>query len=316
MWDFSIGTSFALVLRTYPFMLIRAAVYFGLAAAFVVAAGGGAGLGWAAGAIAGPSGRVPGAFWGAIGGIAFVALMLRWLREYVLYLIGAGHAAAMVLALDLSLSPADIGQFGRSIALVQQRFRDLAVLNTIDRLVRGTLADLLRAVSAGAGTRPDIVAPVASLAVGVAATSLGEIVHAATLRSPGGNPWSSSRDTLIAFAQNHRSILRNAIRLAGLFLIALLFLFLLALIPAAALVDAFPGGSLLLAYLLAAIFAWSVKRALIDPFVLASLLQVYLQPGGAKQSDLDWDARLTEISGDFRELKARSAPARSGTRRA
>src|SRR5688572_22778223 len=98
MWDFSIGTSLSLVLRTYPFMLIRAAVYFGIAAAFVVAAGGGAGIGWATGALAGITGRAPGAFWGAIAGMAVVGLMLWWLREYVLFLVRAGHLAAMVLA--------------------------------------------------------------------------------------------------------------------------------------------------------------------------------------------------------------------------
>jgi hypothetical protein len=70
MWDFSIQTSARLVLRTLPFMLLRVATYFGIAAAFVVAGGGGAGIGWGVGALAGPSGRLPAAFWGTVAGVA------------------------------------------------------------------------------------------------------------------------------------------------------------------------------------------------------------------------------------------------------
>jgi len=45
MWDFEIGHALALMGRTLPFILLRIAVYAGIAIAYVVATGLGAGLG-------------------------------------------------------------------------------------------------------------------------------------------------------------------------------------------------------------------------------------------------------------------------------
>jgi hypothetical protein len=43
MWDFSMGTSFSLMRKTMPFLLFRIAVYFGIAVAYVLVTGTGAG---------------------------------------------------------------------------------------------------------------------------------------------------------------------------------------------------------------------------------------------------------------------------------
>src|SRR5262245_39731178 len=143
MWDVSLGKAASLVLRTYPFMLIRTAVYFGISAAVVVAAGGGAGIGWALGAVGGPGGRMPGAFWGALAGFAFIVLMLWWLREYILFLVRAGHVAAFLLVMEEGESVAAQGQVGQALALVQQRFRQADTLLAVERRVQGSIASLV-----------------------------------------------------------------------------------------------------------------------------------------------------------------------------
>ncbi len=43
MWDFSIGRSLDLMVKTLPFILFRMAVFFGIAAAYVIVTGTGAG---------------------------------------------------------------------------------------------------------------------------------------------------------------------------------------------------------------------------------------------------------------------------------
>jgi hypothetical protein len=203
MGDFSIGASLALVLRTWPFLLVRAAVYFGIAAAFAVAAGGGAGIGWAIGALGGPAGRVPGAFWGAMAGIAAVALMLRWLREYLLYLVRAGHVAAMMLVLDGERPPAALGLIGQSVALVQRRFRDMATLVAIERLVRGALGHLIALADPAARLLPAgatlSTAPLNSI-LRRALGCLPDMVLARPLRAAAGNPWRETRDGLLHLA--------------------------------------------------------------------------------------------------------------------
>ena len=45
MWDFSIGRTLGLLARTYPFILLRMLVYFGITFAYLVATGAVAGVG-------------------------------------------------------------------------------------------------------------------------------------------------------------------------------------------------------------------------------------------------------------------------------
>ncbi|MEX0590825.1 MAG: hypothetical protein WD207_07035 [Xanthobacteraceae bacterium] len=318
MWDFSIGTSFALVLRTLPFMLLRAATYFGIAAAFVVAGGGGAGIGWGIGALAGRSGHLPGAFWGTVAGFACVALMLWWLREYFLYLVKAGHVAAMVFVLDRRNPLAGQGQVGHAVSIVQQRFRQIGVLFAIERLVHGTLATLIGILDLSASLLPAGIsvppAPVNAV-LRVALNFLTEVVLARPLRATTNNPWVETRDALILFAQNHAVLMRNAMLLAAFSYCAAFVAFLIALVPAARLAYTFAGGSALIALLLALIFAWCFKQALIDPYVIASMLQVYFRAADGQIPDPAWDAKLTEMSEEFREIRARAFPAQRSPRR-
>lgn len=44
MWDFNIGQALSLMMRTTPFILFRAAVYFGIALAYILVTGVGAAL--------------------------------------------------------------------------------------------------------------------------------------------------------------------------------------------------------------------------------------------------------------------------------
>jgi hypothetical protein len=83
-------------------------------------------------------------------------------------------------------------------------------------------------------------------------------------------------------------------------------------VPASALAQAYPGGTAPIALLFAAIFAWSFKLALIEPLVVASTLQAYFGATERQSPDPEWDAKLTEASEHFRELRVRGLGARRG----
>jgi hypothetical protein len=311
----SLGAGLALVLRTWPFLLLRIAVFFGIAAAFVVAVRGGGELGWAMGAVAGPEGRPPGAFWGAIGGAVLIVSLLRWLREYLLYLLRAGHVAAMVLLLERR-TPAPRGQVSEAIDLVQRRFRGMAALVAIERLVRGALAALPAAVAPGAKLPRDgspTVSAALNLLLRPALGFMPDVVLARTLRAASANPWASARDALLFLAQNE-SLLRSALLLGLAAYAATLAIFLLALASAGSLAAAHPGDSAPVAILLAAIFAWSFKQAFIEPVMIAATVHALTHAERARPGPT-WDEKLTAASEEFRELKARAASTRA-TRRA
>jgi hypothetical protein len=317
MWDVSIAAAGALILRTFPFMLLRTAVYFGIAAAFVVAAGGGAGIGWGIGALAGTQGRVPGAFWGAIGGLAFIGLMLWWLREYLLYLVEASHAAAMAIAIERSPPPGQ-SRIPAAMTAVQRRYRDVGVLFSAERLVQRTIGRLVAVLDTLDSMFPAGISVPRNLSDSILPKALGFVGKVLLARAVRGNarePWPSLQDALVLLAQNHGILMRNAVLLAAGAFAASVAVFFVALIPAAALAQAYPGGSGLITILLALIFAWAVKQALIEPVVVAAFLDLYTRVAEGQAAEPDWDAKLVETSEQFREIKARAAPPSRGTRR-
>ena len=318
MWDVSIAGAGALLMRTLPFLLLRVIVYFGIAAAFSVAASGGAGIGWGIGAIIGTPGRIPGAFWGAVGGLAFVGFMLWWLREYLLYFVETSHAAAMALALDSARPAAGPGGLPAAMTALQRRFRDAAVLTSADRLVQSTLRRLVAEFDPVASILPKAAAIPRSLSDVCLKNTLGFVgrvmlVH--PVKATGRAPWSSLQDALVLLAQNHERLLRNAVVLAAGAMGLSVAAFFVALIPAWAVAQAYPGGSVLMTILLASIFAWSFNRAMIEPAVIAAFIDLYVRTIAGQEPEPDWEAKLAETSEDFREIKARAAPPARGERR-
>lgn len=84
MWDFSVSRSLNLMARTMPFNALRVAVYFGMAAAYVIVTGTGAGIGRGIGSFGDDEFRTGAIFWGGAFGFGLTAGILYFLREYVL----------------------------------------------------------------------------------------------------------------------------------------------------------------------------------------------------------------------------------------
>ncbi|OYZ89316.1 MAG: hypothetical protein B7X99_19925, partial [Rhizobiales bacterium 17-65-6] len=98
--DFSILRAFAMVLRTWPFLLLRLALSAMVMVSYAFGIGTGAGLGWGIGGLWPPDGEAVGALIGAFAGFCSIALVWVWLRVYLVYLLKGGHVAALVAALD------------------------------------------------------------------------------------------------------------------------------------------------------------------------------------------------------------------------
>jgi len=309
MLDFAWSEGAARVLRTLPFLAIRVAVYFGIAAAFVVAAGGGAGIGWAIGAIGGLAGRAPGAFWGTVGGLAFIGFILWWLREYLLFLVEAAHVAAMVR--DPASAPSRFGQIGHSLSIVQQRFREMRSLLAAQQLMHGTIGTLIDKADLPAsliGPGLPLPSAPANAILRHALRFMSEVVLARALRSAAKNPWPELRDALVLLAQNQTVLLRKATILAAIAYGLSFFVFLLALMPAAALSASFPGTLGAATLLLAIVFTWTFKQALIEPLMIAQMIEEVSRATRGQSPDTEWDTTLTKVSPQFREIKARAAP--------
>lgn len=318
MWDFSVTGALGLMLRTLPFLIFRMLVYFGVAAGYVLLTGTGAGIGWLIGAAGDADFRAGATLLGGIIGFGLTAGILYLLREYILYVVKAGHIAVMIELMDGRDLPTGRAQIAHASAIVKQRFAQTNVLFLFDQLVRGILGAILGLVQGIASFLPipglrqlmGLIQAFLRLSVGL----MDEVILGHSIRTTSTNAWESARVGLVLYAQNSGAMLRNAAFLLVITygLTFVIFLFMLA--PAAAIAYAIPGGWSAGGVIFALIFAWSVKAALVEPFAIACMLQAYFRVSAGQSPDPVWDQRISGVSRKFEELKAKAGVSPSGAR--
>ena len=310
MWDFSIAKALGLMIRTAPFLIFRALVYFAIAAGLVITTGAGSGAGYGIGLIGDEEFRASSTIWGGVAGFALAVGVIFFLRDYLLYIVKAGQIAVMVEYLDGRPLPYGQGQIAYARAVVTERFGQASALFVLDRLVRGVIALITGLVEGVATLVPvpgisQIMAAVRAwlkIAVGL----VDEVILAHAIRTRSENAWEAAHDGLVLYAQNGRAMLVNAAWLTLISWVLAVVVFLVMLAPAAGLVWLLPGEASGGTFVFALIFAWAVKAALIEPFALACMLQVFFNVTEGQEPQPEWRGRLTQISDKFRQLGERA----------
>ncbi len=306
MADFSVSTSMTLMQKTAPFVVFRIVVYTAIALAYVLATGTGAGIGWGIGAFGDEEFRAGATFLGGAIGFGTTAAVLYFLREYILYLVKAGHIAVMVELLDGRELPAGKGQVAYAQDIVKQRFGQSSILFGIDQLLKGVIRAITGLVHGLAVILPipglsglmNLVRAFLKVAVGL----IDEAILAYTMRIRADNPWEASRDGLVLYGQNAKEMLTNAAWIALITYALAFVVFLVMLAPAGAIVYLMPGGWSAGGFVFAILFAWAVKAALIEPFAIACLLQAYFKISEGQSPNPDWVAKLDGVSAKFGKL--------------
>ena len=321
MWDFSIGTSINLIVRTMPFILLRCAVYFGITLAYILMTGVGAGVGYGIGGFGDESFQTSAAIWGGIAGFGIVGAVLFFAREYLLYTVKAGHIAVLVRLIDGEELPQGRSQIAYASQIVKQNFAQTNVLFAMDMLIKGVINAITGLVQGIGSFLPipglqqlmGVVKAFLRIAVGL----IDEVMLAYIIRTNSDNPWLASRSALVLYGQNAQGMLKNAAWLT-LFTYGLsILVFLVMLAPAAALVYLIPGAWSAGGMVFALLFAWAIKVAVIEPFAIACLLQAYFKAIEGQTPNPEWEARLDKVSNKFGELKGKAQtwvqPAKAAT---
>lgn len=310
MWDFSIGRTLGVMAGTWPFIALRLVVYFGITLAYVLVTGTAAGVGYGVGHIFADGGPEGTAFWGGIVGFSLVTGVLYLLREYILYVVKAGHIAVMVHLIDGREVPGGQGQIAYARKIVTERFVEANVLFLLDQLIKGVIA-AITGLLGGIAT----VVPVPGLqgiigfintVIRISLTYVDEIILGYNIRLGSNNPFESARQGVVLYAQNGTTMVKNAIWLSLIMwgLTIVVFIFMLA--PAAAILYYMPGVLAGWSFVLAIILAWAIKSALLEPFAIAALMQVYFQKIAGQVPNPDWDRKLAESSKYFRQLQEKA----------
>lgn len=310
MWDFSVRQALGLMAKTAPFVIFRAIVYFGVTAAFIIATGTGAGIGWGIGAFGDEEFRASATFYGAFGGFGLTAGILFFLRDYLLYLVKAGHVAVMVEIMEGGQVPGGRSQIDHARAVVTERFGQASALFALDQLIKGVVGAVTGLIEGiltflpipGLDRLMGAVRAWLRLAVGL----VDEVILAHAIRTKAENPWASAQEALVLYAQNARPMLINAAWLALIVWGLSFVVFLLMLAPAALVVWLMPGAWSAGGLVFALLFAWAVKAALIEPFAIACLLQVFFKVTAGQVPDPAWMRKLEGASAKFRSLGERA----------
>ena len=307
MWDFSIGRTLGLMMRTMPFILFRMAIFFGITIAYIFATGTGGAIGYGVGKISSdPDAQGTFAVWGAVGGFGLVSVVLYWVREYILYIVKAGHIAVMVELLQGRDLPMGRGQIEHAKAVVTERFVETNVLFALDQLIKGVIGAITGLIGGIAAFLPipglNGLVNFINTIIRISLTYVDEIILGYAIKTGSTNPWDSARTGIVLYAQNGKVMVKNAIWLAIFMWIISIAVFALMLAPAAALLVMFPGQAGGWAFVIAIVFAWAFKAALLEPFAIAALMDVYFRVIEGQQPNAEWERKLDGASSKFREL--------------
>jgi hypothetical protein len=309
MWDFDIGRTFGVLIKTLPFIIFRMLIYLGVGFGFLLVSGIGAGIGFLLTSFSDEPGA--GAALGGLIGFAASLGIMYWIREYILYLVKAGHIAVMVELLDGKTGlPGGKGQIDYAQSKVRERFVESSLLFGLDQLLKGILRAVNRTLSRIGNFIPipglDSLMGIAGTLITLSLTYTDEIIIAHNFRVRSDNPWATSKDAVILYAQNYTTMLKNAFFLMlGIWLMTFV-IFLLFLAPVGALVAFFPGATTFGGLVMAIVFAWCFKAALIEPFAVAAMMQVYFKAIEGQTPNQEWDEKISKFSGKFRKLKKKA----------
>ncbi|MDO8360847.1 MAG: hypothetical protein Q7T08_12540 [Devosia sp.] len=311
MWDFSIGRTLGLIGQTLPFIVFRIVVYAGIALAYVLVTGVGVGVGWGIGAFGGPDFRAGSMLWGGVIGFALTAGALYFLREYILYIVKAGHIAVLVELIDGRGVPQGQSQINYATGVVRERFAEASVLFGVDLLIKGVLGAIVGLIQGVAALLPipglqnlvGVIRAFLRVSVGL----MDEVILGYAIHTRATNPWQSAETALVLYAQNYKVMLKNAAWLTVIMYGLAFVVFLVMLAPAAALVWFIPNGWGAGGIVFALIFAWAVKAALLEPFAIAAMTEVYFRVIEGQTPDPVWDERIGQVSRKFRDLRDRAA---------
>ena len=311
--DAGLGAAVPLLLRTLPYALARLGLALAFALVTLLWAGitfGGAA--WLGEHVAGPVGVV----W-LVGGLILFGGAWYMAGRYVLHLVACGHVAVLtdLIVFGRVRNGPGEGMLAYGLRAVKARFGEASALFALNALVRGVVDAFNRALEFLDQLLPlpglEGLVKLVEAVLRMATAYLDKAIFSYNLARGDENPWRSGRDGLVYYCQNAKPILEAAVwvLLADVLLTVVLWLvMLLPSIPVALLLPLSLRTAGSIVYLLiAALLAWAVRGAFLKPLFLVMITVRFHALIEGQPINEAWDARLSELTGKFDELKRRSA---------
>ncbi|MEI6691724.1 MAG: hypothetical protein WCL43_03265 [Chlorobium sp.] len=242
------------------------------------------------------------------GGFSF-----RLLREYVLYLLQAGHIALITEIAEKGGLPPGISQTAWAKEKVMKYYKEVSVLALVDQLVKGVLVSLNRTLFNIMNVLPipalEGLSNIVQRIVNFSLTYIDESVIAFTYFTKNENVFDAAKSGIIVYCQSWKALLKNAVALtlfSYMFVILTTFAF---LIPLGALAWSLPSTWALVKFflfVLALFLGVSAKWILFDPVACTSTILTFLKEAESIKPDPEWESKIEAVSDKFRTLKVKA----------
>ena len=239
--DSSLTSAFGLLMRTLPYAMVRFGILVAASIAcivwIVVTIGGAA---WLGSHIAQAFGLV----W-FIGCVAVAGWFWATFLRYLLHLIDCGHVAVLTeLIVHNTISNGRESMFDYGKRIVTERFGEVNVLFAMNLTVRGVLNAFHRTLDWIGEVLPipglDSIANLATAILRAATRYMDKVIFSYNLACNAQNPWENARDGIVYYCQNAKPILKTSVWIVVLELVLSAVVWLVLLIPAAAITVILP----------------------------------------------------------------------------
>ncbi len=304
--NLQLGRAFGIVLKTLPYVLYRAVVYGVICAIFAVVL-----------LFLALIGRI---FGGGAAGVLFVIILAgggfgaRFLREYVLYLLRAGHVAVITEIIEQGALPAGVSQTQWGADKVKSYFKEISVLALVDQLVKGIIGALNRTLFNVLNILPfpglQGLAKVAQKVVDFSLTYIDESILTHTFKTGNERVYEAAKSGIILYCQAWKGLLKNAVALTLLsyaFTIVSAVIFLIPLGAVAWMLPETWSFAKFGLFVLALFMGVSLKWILFDPIACTATILTFLAETENMVPDPEWESRIEAVSDKFRELKQKAA---------
>ena len=298
------GPAIDVCLKTMPFVLLRLGILVGFTLVAVIWFAICAGVGMLFSGL-GSGGEGGGVFLFLVG-IGAPAGVLWYLQHYILYLLKLGHIAVITKLITDGRLPEGVNQVEYGKQIVTSQFAQTNILFVLDSLITGVARAFNRTLDWLAGFLPipglENLMKVVNAIVTAATQYIDETIFSYNLARGDANPWRSSSDGLVYYAQNVKPILKTAIWSVVLEYSLTFLAFVLCLIPAYLFALILPSSVAGWSWLFAVFLAVAIRTSVLHPIFLTMVALTFHKSVYGQSIDESYAATLSSASGKFQEL--------------
>lgn len=241
---------------------------------------------------------------------ALVGVVNFVINHYIGYMLKAGHVAVIAQSFKDGNVPSNCIETGKE--MVKQRFLTANAYFAVDKLVSGSVKQLQRALGRvtdkvfGMVPGGDTVKSATNFFLEISLGYIDECCLSYTFYHNEENAFKSACDGVVIYAQNWKTLLKNAAVTAVTVIVSIVVVTLLAFVMFG---FAFRmlGWSGFVAFVLSLMLAWVVKYAFIDSWIMVKMMSSYMKVAPSTKITFNLYDTLCGLSAKFKELFKQAA---------